>query len=89
MGIGDVTLPLSPSVIKALHDATDEMAKAETFRGYGPEHGYMFLREKIVNMWMKPRGVEIDPDEIFIGDGAKSDIGNIGDIFGEDTKMAL
>lgn len=89
MGIGDVTLPLSPSVVKALHDATDEMANAATFRGYGPEHGYMFLREKIVNVWMKPRGVEIDPDEIFISDGAKSDIGNMGDIFADDTKIAI
>ena len=80
LGIGDVTLPLTKSVITALHEATDEMGKAETFRGYGPEHGYDFLRQAIIENDYIPRGIKLDIDEIFISDGAKSDCGNIGDI---------
>lgn len=88
LGIGDVTLPLSSSVIKAIHDATDEMAKAETFRGYAPDLGYEFLRSAIAKEYAG-RGAEIAIDEIFISDGAKSDSGNIGDIFAADTKIAV
>ncbi|MDY6296938.1 MAG: LL-diaminopimelate aminotransferase [Alloprevotella sp.] len=82
LGIGDVTRPLAPAVIQALHAAVDEQAEAGTFRGYGPEQGYEFLRQAIVDNVFKPRGVEIDVDEVFINDGAKSDTGNFGDILG-------
>lgn len=82
LGIGDVTRPLAPAVIQALHVAVDEQAEAGTFRGYGPEQGYEFLRQAIVDNVFKPRGVEIDVDEVFINDGAKSDTGNFGDILG-------
>ena len=82
LGIGDVTRPLVPAVIDAMHKAVDEMGNPETFRGYGPEQGYGFLREKIAEFDYKARGVIIDPDEIFISDGAKCDCGNIGDILG-------
>ena len=89
MGIGDVTQPLVPSVIKAFHEAVDEMAKIETFKGYGPEQGYEFLRQAIVDNEFSPRGVKIDIDEIFISDGSKCDSGNILDIFGHDNKIAI
>ena len=89
LGIGDVTLPLCPAVIKALHSAVDEMGKAETFRGYGPENGYAFLRDKMAKMDYEDRGCHIDPDEIFISDGAKSDSGNIQEIFGADNCVAV
>lgn len=89
LGIGDVTLPLPPSVIRAMHNAVDEMAQKETFRGYGPEQGYGFLREKIVEIDFRQRGIDISPDEIFVGDGSKSDTGNIGDILGEDNVVAI
>ncbi len=84
LGIGDVTLPLAPSVIAALHGAVEEMAHKETFRGYGPEQGYAFLKDSI-NEHYKRKGVELDSDEIFISDGAKSDLGNILDIFAKDN----
>ncbi len=80
LGIGDVTQPLAPAVIEALHKAVDEMAHKETFRGYGPEHGYSFLQQAIIDNDFAPRGVSLTPDEVFISDGAKSDTGNIGDI---------
>lgn len=89
LGIGDVTRPLAPAVIKALHKAVDEMASADTFRGYGPEHGYEFLRRVIVENDFAPRGIEIDEDEIFINDGAKSDTGNFGDILGQDNSICV
>ena len=89
LGIGDVTLPLVPSVIDALHKATDEMAKKETFRGYGPEQGYEFLREKIAEIDFQQRGVSVSADEIFVSDGSKSDTGNILDILGEQNSVAL
>lgn len=89
LGIGDVTRPLAPAVIEAMHKATDEMAKAETFRGYCDEVGYGFLREKIAQCDYVDRGVEIAPDEIFVSDGAKSDCGNIGDIFSVDNVVAV
>ena len=73
LGIGDVTRPIVPAVIEAMHKAIDEMGNLETFRGYGPEQGYEFLREKIVKNDYATRGVEISPDEIFVSDGAKCD----------------
>lgn len=89
LGIGDVTLPLSPIVVSTLHHAVDEMGVAETFRGYAPDLGYEFLRQAIVDNDYRARGVEIALDEIFISDGAKSDSGNIGDIFSVDNKIAV
>ena len=89
MGIGDVTKPLCPAVIQALHKAVDEMGEAETFRGYGPENGYAFLRDKMVEFDYKARGAEIRADEIFISDGAKSDSGNIQEIFSLDSTVAV
>ena len=88
LGIGDVTRPIVPSVIEAMHKAVDEMGKADTFRGYGPEQGYDFLREKIVQEY-KELGIEIDMDEIFVSDGAKCDTGNIVDIFAQDNIVAI
>lgn len=88
LGIGDVTLPLCKVVIEAMHKAVDEMAKKETFRGYGPEQGYDFLREKVQNYYKK-RNVELELDEIFISDGAKSDLGNILDIFSKDNVILV
>ena len=87
LGIGDVTKPIVPAVIEAMHKATDELAKPETFRGYGPEQGYDFLRNAIVENDFK--GLGIKPDEIFVSDGAKCDCGNIVDIFGKDNKVAI
>ena len=89
LGIGDVTQPLSPSVIHALHEAVDEMARAETFRGYGPETGYDFLTDLIAKHDYGARGVSIAPDEIFVSDGSKSDSGNIQEIFAADAVVAL
>lgn len=89
LGIGDVTRPLPQAVIHALHRAVDEMGRAETFRGYGPEHGYEFLRQAIVDNDYTPRGIGLDIDEIFINDGAKSDTGNFGDILGRDNTICL
>ncbi len=89
LGVGDVSQPLIPAVLSALHKAVDEMGKAESFRGYGPEQGYPFLRESIVEHDFKPRGVNLEPDEIFISDGAKSDVGNIQELFGSDAVPAL
>ena len=89
LSIGDVTQPLAPAVIQAMHEAVDEMASAATFRGYGPEQGYDFLRNAIAEHDYKARGVDIAPDEIFVSDGAKSDCGNIGDIFGTDNVVAV
>ena len=89
LGIGDVTLPLCPAVIDRLHSAVDEMSKQETFMGYAPDLGYEFLRTTIVENDYKARGCDISADEIFVSDGAKSDSGNIVDIFAEDTKIAV
>lgn len=89
LGIGDVTLPLAPVVIDSLHNAVDEMGKAETFHGYAPDLGYEFLRNTIVEHDYKKRGADISADEIFVSDGAKSDSGNIGDIFSVDNKIAV
>lgn len=81
LGIGDVTLPLCPAVITALHQAVDDMSKAETFKGYGPEQGYDFLRNAVQSYYQEVHQVALSPEEIFISDGAKSDLGNILDIF--------
>ena len=89
LGIGDVTQPLSPAIITALHGAVDDMSKAETFHGYAPDLGYAFLREAIAANAYAARGCDIAADEIFISDGAKSDSGNIGDIFSVDNKIAV
>ena len=89
MGIGDVTRPLPPAVTAAMHAAVDEMATAEGFHGYGPEQGYEFLRNAIAEHDYQARGVNIVPGEVFVSDGAKSDCGNIGDIFGLDNVVAV
>lgn len=89
MGIGDVTRPLAPAVIKAMHEAVDDLATPEHFHGYGPEQGYDFLREAILENDFKARGIDISLDEIFISDGAKSDCGNIGDLFDVDNVIAV
>lgn len=89
LGIGDVTQPLCPAVIEAMHKAVDEMADAATFHGYAPDLGYEFLRAAIRDNDYRARGVDIALDEIFISDGAKSDSGNIGDIFAVDNKIAV
>ncbi len=89
LGIGDVTEPLAPAVIGALHKAVDEMAVKSTFRGYGPEHGYDFLQRAIIENDFMPRGIHLDMDEVFVNDGAKSDTGNIGDILGLDNSLCM
>lgn len=89
LGIGDVTQPLAPAIIERLHCAVDEMADAKTFKGYAPDLGYQFLREAIVQNDFKARGVDISVDEIFVSDGAKSDSGNIQEIFGPNNKIAV
>lgn len=89
MGIGDVTMPLAPSVIKAFHQGVEDMAKPETFKGYGPEQGYAFLRDDIAKYEYQDRGVDIKADEIFVSDGSKCDTGNILEIFGMDNKIAV
>ncbi len=88
LGIGDVTLPLCKKVVEALHKAVDEMGVQETFRGYGPEQGYDFLREAVKKYYQK-RNVELELDEIFISDGAKSDLGNILDLFAQDNTVLV
>ncbi len=89
MGIGDVTLPLAPVVVEAMKKAADEMGKKENFRGYCDDPGYDFMREKIAQWDYQRRGVKIGVDEIFVSDGAKSDCGNIGDIFSVDNVVAV
>ena len=89
LGIGDVTQPLCPAVIDALHKAVDEMASADTFKGYAPDLGYAFLRDTIVEKAFKPLGAEVYADEVFVSDGAKSDSGNIQEIFSKDVKVAV
>ncbi len=88
MGVGDVTLPLCPAVIEALHKAVDEMAKKETFKGYGPEDGYGFLKTAVQGYYKK-RGVTFETDEIFISDGVNSDISNILDLFDRDNTVLI
>jgi LL-diaminopimelate aminotransferase len=89
LGIGDVTEPLPPVCVEALHAATDEMAQRATFKGYGPEQGYAFLREAVAEHDYAARGCRIAPDEIFISDGAKCDCGNIQEIFATDIRLAI
>ncbi|MDB6094570.1 MAG: LL-diaminopimelate aminotransferase [Verrucomicrobia bacterium] len=89
LGIGDVTEPLPPVCVEALHAATDEMAKRETFKGYGPEQGYAFLREAVVQNEFTPRGCKVEADEVFISDGSKCDCGNIQEIFATDIRLAI
>lgn len=88
LGIGDVTLPLGKTVVEAMHAAVDEMGRAETFRGYGPEQGYEFLRQAIAGHY-KTFGVQLEEDEIFVSDGAKSDTGNITDLFSRDNTVLI
>ena len=89
LGIGDVTEPLPPTIVQAMHSALEEMAVRETFRGYGPEQGYDFLREAIAEHDYRKRGTDISADEIFVSDGSKCDSGNILDIFGPDNVVAV
>ena len=89
LGIGDVTRPLPKAVVDAMCAAAKEMGQAESFHGYGPEAGYGFLREAIAKNDFQDRGVDISADEIFVSDGAKSDTGSIGDIFGVDNVVAV
>lgn len=89
MGIGDVTQPLAPSVVKAFHEGVEEMASAETFKGYGPEQGYEFLRETIAKHAYQDKGIEIPAGDIFISDGSKCDTGNIQEIFDNNNRIAI
>jgi LL-diaminopimelate aminotransferase len=89
MGIGDVTEPLPPAVIEAMHKAVDEMGRREAFHGYGPEQGYDFLRTAIAENDYRSRGVNVSADEIFVSDGSKCDTGNILDVFGPDNVVAI
>ncbi|HOV25111.1 MAG TPA: LL-diaminopimelate aminotransferase [Pseudobacteroides sp.] len=89
LGIGDVTRPLPPAIIESLHKAVDEMADEKTFKGYGPEQGYDFLIQKVIEYDYTPRGIKLDTDEVFISDGSKCDTGNIQEIFGLDNLIAV
>ena len=89
LGIGDVTQPLCPAVVHAMHKAVDEMAVKESFRGYGPEQGYDFLREAILKNDFKPRGIHLDIDEVFVNDGAKSDTGNFQELIRWDNSIGV
>ena len=89
LGIGDVTEPLAPAVVAAMHRAVDDEAARETFRGYGPEQGYAFLREAIAQNDFQKLGVDVAADEIFVSDGAKCDCGNIQELFGQDVVIAV
>lgn len=89
MGIGDVTRPLAPAVIEAMHAAVDEMGQRETFKGYGPDFGYDFLVNAIIQEDYNKRGIDLAFDEVFISDGAKSDVGNIQELFAQSVKVAV
>ena len=89
LGIGDVTLPIAPAIVEAIHKAADEMGQAKTFHGYAPDLGYAFLRETIVEKDYRLWGCHVEADEIFVSDGAKSDCGNIQEIFSEDSRIAV
>lgn len=89
LGIGDVTRPLPAASIEAMHRAVDELASPDTFRGYGPEQGYDFLREAIIRHDFAPRGVNLSPSEVFVSDGAKSDTGNIGELLGGENTVGV
>ena len=89
LGIGDVTQPIAPAIIEAMHKAVDEMGKAETFHGYAPDLGYGFLRKAIAEHDYRARGCDIAEDEIFVSDGAKSDSANIQEIFSAESRIAV
>lgn len=89
LGIGDVTLPLPSVIIEAMHRAVDELASADTFRGYGPEEGYLWLRQAIVDNDYTPRGIHVSPEEVFISDGAGSDLGNLSELFDTSNSVAI
>src|SRR5918997_3977868 len=89
LGIGDVTEPLPPAIVEAMHRAVDEMARRETFRGYGPEQGYPFLREAIATHDFRSRGADVSADEVFVSDGSKCDTANILDVFGDANTIAV
>lgn len=89
LGIGDVTEPLPPAIVSAMHQAVDELSRRETFRGYGPEQGYDFLRQAIVDNDFKARGAHVELDEVFVSDGSKCDTGNILEVFGSDNVVAV
>jgi LL-diaminopimelate aminotransferase len=89
LGVGDVSRPLPSEVIKAMHEAINEMGQETSFRGYGPEQGYKFLIDKIIKFDYQSRGISLDSDEVFISDGAKTDTGNIGHILGRDNIIAI
>lgn len=89
LGIGDVTLPLPQVIIDAMHRAVDELASAATFRGYGPEEGYLWLRQAIVDNDYTPRGIHVSPEEVFISDGAGSDLGNLSELFDASNSVAI
>ena len=89
LGIGDVTEPLPPVCIEALHSGADELSQRSTFKGYGPEQGYAFLREAIAQNDFRARGCQVDADEIFVSDGSKCDCGNIQELFANDVRLAI
>ena len=89
LGIGDVTRPLAPAVIQALHEAAEDLSSPDRFVGYGPEQGHLWLREAIVRGDYEARGIRVEPDEIFVNDGAKSDLGNISDLFSGDNRVGI
>lgn len=89
LGIGDVNRPLPPAVIEAMHRAVEEMAHADTFRGYGPENGYRWLRQAVIDNDYTPRGIRLEPDEVFISDGAGSDLGNLSELFEQANSVAI
>lgn len=89
LGIGDVTQPLPDACVQAMHKAVDELAESQTFRGYGPEQGYDFLRQAIAEHDFQARGANINADDIFVSDGAKCDTGNIQELFAQDLRLAI
>ena len=89
MGIGDVSRPLPPAIIDAMHQAVDELACADTFRGYGPEEGYRWLRQAVIDHEYTPLGVSLEPDEVFISEGAGSDLGNLSELFTANNRVAI
>ena len=89
LGIGDVTRPLAPAIVAAMHKAVDEMGQAATFRGYGPEQGYEFLRRASIKGDYESRNVSLQADEVFVSDGAKTDVACIQEIFGNDLTFAV
>ena len=89
LGIGDVTLPLAPCIIKGMHEAVEELSNIGSFKGYGPEIGYGFLRKKIIEWDYNKNGIELEEDEVFVSDGIATDIGNFGDLFSTENKVGI